>query len=233
MTKKLSEFGTDGLGNFSLTTATAKMVLPQRSDAATPTFAFGDGQDGVYSASDGQLNFTVNGLQKVKIDARGILCDGNAEPLMRHTNPSITNPGFCPNQANEDTGLGGASDELAMIIAGVNQMNYDGTYAALSALLARKVTAGITASTTQTQGQGALTSDVNEVATVANSSDTVTLPTAAAGMAVVIINNGANTLQVFPAASDNLGAGVDTATTLAAGANVQYVAYDATNWETV
>ena len=95
------------------------------------------------------------------------------------------------------------------------------------------VTASITASTTQTQGQGALTKDINEVSTVANASDTVTLPTATSGRRVTIMNNGANTLQIFPASGDNLGAGVDTATTLAAGSNIVYQSYDTTNWEVV
>ena len=99
-------------------------------------------------------------------------------------------------------------------------------------LISRDVNAGLTASITQTQGQGALTAEINEVATVTNVNDTVTLPTASAGLIITVINNGANTLKIFPALGDNLGAGVDISTTLAAGSNVTYVAYDATNWET-
>jgi hypothetical protein len=95
----------------------------------------------------------------------------------------------------------------------------------------RKVTAGITASTTQTQGQGALTSDVNEVSVVTNANDTVTLPSAIAGSKVDVINNGANTLQLFPASGDNLGAGVNTSTTIAPGSVKTFIAYDSTNWE--
>lgn len=97
--------------------------------------------------------------------------------------------------------------------------------------LYRKTTASITASTTQTQGQGALTSDVNEVSTCANANDTVTLPSAAAGAIVLISNNGANTLRIFPASGDNLGAGLNTSTTLAAAGHAMFVAHDATNWE--
>jgi len=92
--------------------------------------------------------------------------------------------------------------------------------------------AGITASVTQTQGNGPLTATLNEVSTVANVNDTVTLPTAAAGAEAYIANNGANTLQIFPASGDDLGAGVDTATTLASGSNIHFIAYDVTNWET-
>lgn len=93
------------------------------------------------------------------------------------------------------------------------------------------VTSGITASTTQTQGQGALTATINELATVANANDTVTLPSAEVGMVVYVVNNGANTAQIFPASGDNLGQGVDTAETLASGASVTYSAHDATNWD--
>lgn len=95
----------------------------------------------------------------------------------------------------------------------------------------RKVTTGITASTTQTQGQGALTAEVNVISTVANANDTVTLPVALAGRKVWVINNGANTLQIFPASGDDLGAGVNTATTLASGSNLTFLAYDSTNWK--
>ena len=97
-------------------------------------------------------------------------------------------------------------------------------------LFRRGVTAGITASTTQTQGRGALTMDVNQVSVCANVNDTVTLPTAAAGLEIIVINSGAQTLKVFPASGDNLGAGVDTATTQATTVTNRYVAYDATNW---
>ena len=95
----------------------------------------------------------------------------------------------------------------------------------------RKTTAGITASTTQTQGQGALTADVNEVSVVANINDTVTLPGAQAGSTVYISNNGANILQIFPASGDNLGAGLNTSTVLVSGGHAVFVAHDTTNWE--
>jgi len=91
---------------------------------------------------------------------------------------------------------------------------------------------GITASTTQSQGQGPITREINEVSAVANIGDTVTLPTAEIGKRCVILNNGANALRIFPASGDNLGAGADTqmTTDLAAGDMIVFFAYDATNW---
>lgn len=99
--------------------------------------------------------------------------------------------------------------------------------------LYRGTSAAVTASTTQTQGNGALTKEVNNISTCANVNDTVTLPAAQAGKQCIIMNNGAQTLQIFPASGDNLGAGVDTSATLTAGSNRRYIAYDATNWEVV
>lgn len=91
--------------------------------------------------------------------------------------------------------------------------------------------AGLTAGTTQTQGGGlALTADINEISTCATANDTVVLPTAAAGRCVVVINNGAETCQIFPASGDNLGQGANTSTTLASGSSATFIAYDATNW---
>lgn len=99
-----------------------------------------------------------------------------------------------------------------------------------------QVTTGVTAATTQTQGQGAISvtsgkvNVIYEVATCATANDTVTLPAAVAGLTVLVINNGAQTLQVFPASGDDLGQGVNTATTIAAGASSTFVALDSTDW---
>jgi hypothetical protein len=102
---------------------------------------------------------------------------------------------------------------------------------ALERPLTRGTISGITASTTQTQGQGALTTDVNEISTVATTNDTVTLRSAAAGSYQCVINNGANTLQIFPASSDDLGAGTNTAVTLAAGGKALFLAYTDVKWQ--
>lgn len=100
------------------------------------------------------------------------------------------------------------------------------------ALIKRDVNASITASTTQSQGQGALTAEINEISVVANPNDTVTLPAAVAGLLCNVINNGANSLQIFPASGDNLGRGVDTSAILEPNETVTFECYDNTNWKT-
>ena len=95
------------------------------------------------------------------------------------------------------------------------------------------VSAGIVASTTQTQGEQPLVSRINEVSVVANTDDVVTMPTAVAGKSCTVINNGANDLGIFPAADDDVGTGVDTVTTLTPGSNVTFAAINAITWEAI
>ena len=95
----------------------------------------------------------------------------------------------------------------------------------------RSVESGITAATTQSQGQGPLTREINHVGTVANANDVVTLPAAFLGAHCVIYNRGANTLQVFPASGDRVdGASVDASFTIAANGSIDLDAIDATDW---
>ena len=111
---------------------------------------------------------------------------------------------------------------------------YLGTSTPAAGFTVNSVTAGITADTGSIQGGSVLTTDINEVSISGTAGDSVTLPTASAGLKVTIINNAAaNAVDVFPNVSDNLGAGVNTAASLAAGSNITYVAYDATNWESI
>ena len=71
------------------------------------------------------------------------------------------------------------------------------------------VTAG-----TNAQGQGALTSDISVITTAAANPSGVTLPTATQGRRIVVVNKGANPINIFPAT----GASIDA---LAANASIQ------------
>lgn len=99
-------------------------------------------------------------------------------------------------------------------------------------LLGVNSTVGLTADTGSSQGDGPLTVGMNEISVCANAGDARTMPEAVAGVSytVTIINNGAQAMDVFPFSGDNLGAGVNIAVSLAAGADITYTSYDATNW---
>ena len=90
----------------------------------------------------------------------------------------------------------------------------------------------ITASTTQSQGQGALTKTYNEISVCAHADDVVTMPSAVAGKYVYIANNGAENLQIFPASGDNFQDEVtDASLTLANGGKFIAWAEDDTIWQ--
>lgn len=89
----------------------------------------------------------------------------------------------------------------------------------------------ITASTTQSQGNGVLNYRVNNVTVCANTNDTVTLISCDQGNDCIVANNGAQTLQVFPKSGDKIdGGAVDASVTQVAGETVKYHAVDNTQW---
>jgi len=101
-------------------------------------------------------------------------------------------------------------------------------------LFVNSVTTGVSAGATQTQvGATALTAGINEIGTCATLNDGVKLPTAVAGLQITIINNGAQSAQVWPATGDAINGGaVDAvdATVIATSKVRVYHAIDATNW---
>jgi hypothetical protein len=98
-------------------------------------------------------------------------------------------------------------------------------------LLHRSTASGLTASTTQTQGQQPLTKEINQISVCANANDTVTLPAAVSGERITVINNGANTLQIYPASGDAINGGAaNAASTLASGTSTVFHSYDGANW---
>lgn len=167
------------------------------------------------SISDGTANWITNRLFGFTSVSADTITDGTLKSISGNVTGLVS--------ATDGTASWSGSDLSGFLAIETDTLT-------VSDHLLRSVTAGITASTTQSQGQQPLTKDINEISTVGNANDVVTLPSAIAGMEIFIINNGANTLQIFPASSDNLGAGVDASTTLIAGATITFVSYDNTNW---
>ena len=102
----------------------------------------------------------------------------------------------------------------------------------------KSVTDSITAGATQTQaGATALTKDINRVTTVGTDNDGVKLPTAVAGLEILIINaDAAQDIQIWPNTDDAIDGGSANAvdgTALGEGASRRYIAMDVTNWYTV
>jgi hypothetical protein len=159
-------------------------------------------------------------------DVATSLSTGGSNIVIGHTAGATLTTGSGNVLIADDVPTAGTSDYL-----GIGAGTITGDLAAKQITFRRITTAGIVASTTQAQGNGPLTSDVNQVSVVANANDTVTLPSALAGWEVIVINSDpVNTLQVFPALGNDLGAGVNNSTTQAPGVTNRYLAYDTTNW---
>lgn len=80
---------------------------------------------------------------------------------------------------------------------------------------------GITASTVQTQGQGALTDNANVIGTCANANDVVTLSSSL--LVQYVENAGAQTLQVYPSSGQQINAlAVNASITIAAGSHLTF-----------
>jgi hypothetical protein len=97
----------------------------------------------------------------------------------------------------------------------------------------RSVQTGISAAGSS-QGTGTtLTKEFNTVSTV-SSGEGVVLPTAVAGMAIVITNTSANSVLVYPASGGVINTqATNAAFTQGPGSTLQFVAMSTTQWYTV
>jgi len=103
----------------------------------------------------------------------------------------------------------------------------------LSGNYLRSVATGISAAGS-TQGTAtAITKDINIVSTV-SAGQGIVLPTAIAGMVIIVNNTSATSLNVYPATGATINTlSTNTAYTHVAGASLQYFAVSATQWYTV
>jgi hypothetical protein len=153
---------------------------------------------------------------------------------LRNTAAAFNGPNIHARSSDINTGIGsGGLDDLSVVCGSIPAKIWEEVSSQILETL--KIRTGVTASTTQTQGNGLLTSSWNEIATVANVNDVVTMPviTTTVGKHVLIINNGANTLQVFPNTGQDLGAGVNVSVTIATGIQHQYQSIASLVWQRI
>ena len=209
------------------------IILPgaiQNQDAG-PALSFGDGDTGFFESADDVLEVAIATQSQWRFSTTIFQGFVAGSPALNNQASSNTNPGVRPAGNDSDTGIGhAATDQLSLIAGGVEAVRL--AEASGQILQTNNAHVGLTASTTQTQAGGlTLLSSYNEIATVANVDDTVVAPTVAEGKRVLIINNGANRLQVFPAVGDDIGAGLNTAITIAAGSIGKFIGQTAVLWD--
>ncbi len=148
----------------------------------------------------------------------------NDNPALLNVTGSVTVPTVIPLKGDLDTGLGAdGADSLAAIAGGLTGQRWDEQNAGV--LIAYSSSPTLTAFATGGQGGATvLINSYNVITTVATTGDSVRLQTNHfAGTVVYIKNDGANACDVFPAAGDNLGAGIDTAVSLGAGQSMSFI----------
>jgi len=129
------------------------------------------------------------------------------------------------------------TDRLGLTAGGVTAVLYQEGFTT-GILAGSQNDTGLTASVTQTQAGGLiLRSSYNEVSTVANAGDALTLqgpPTLAtiAAIHTVVINNGANALQLFPSIGDSIGnLAVNSSLTIEPGHVCILLGRDSATWD--
>ena len=144
---------------------------------------------------------------------------------------SRTQSDYTFNTVIQETQINSELNDIATELT--NSIDKDGQ-TPITGILKHSVTVGQTANTGSVQGNNPITTEFYEIATCANPGDAVTLPTAVAGQLVIIVNNGAQSADVFPASGDKIdGGSVNVAFALAAGANALFICQDGTDWDTL
>ena len=144
---------------------------------------------------------------------------------------SRTQSDYTFNTVIQETQINSELNDIATEIT--NSVDKDGQ-TPITGILKHSVTVGQTANTGSAQGGNVIATEFYEIAVCANPGDAVTLPTAVAGQLVIVVNNGAQSADVFPASGDKIdGGSVNVAFALASGANALFICQDGTDWDSL
>ena len=104
----------------------------------------------------------------------------------------------------------------------------------LNGIVIDSISAAVSAAGTDQAGATALVSNINNVTVVTAAAAGVRLPTAVAGMRILIRNSdSADTLSIYPATGGTINAlAANAAFTIIAGATIELMATTATQWYT-
>ncbi len=91
---------------------------------------------------------------------------------------------------------------------------------------------GLIAYNGQVQGGLVLSAEMNEISTVTNPLDSVTLPQGIEGESIEIINSGDNNLVIFPSIGETIARGINLPYILAPNEVVRFICYSIGKWIT-
>ena len=184
-----------------------------------PALAFDDGNTGFFQAQANSIDVTLGSSPQFSFFGGQFKTWIGGGGGIVNVQTTTTIPSILASNGDTDNGLGYDNlfvDNMTLIAGGVSGLRIRELFSHI--IQTNENHTGLTADPSQTQVGGlALLSSYNEVATVATTGDSLTAFTVKAGDRLVIVNNGANNLQLFPAVGEDIGAGVDTAIVITAG----------------
>ena len=205
------------VGSSSNITGGAVGSVPYQTGAGATSFLGLGTTNHVLTAGASAPQWTAQNTLSVA-SATNVL-GGNTNQLVYQTATNTT--GFVP---------GGASSVLVTSAGGVPSFSSTLPTGLSIADSRRSVATGLSATGTTSGDALALTADYNVVSTVAAGTGVI-LATASAGRSTVVVNRGANTLKVYPAAGAALdGLAANAPLSLPAGAQVEARASSAVQW---
>jgi hypothetical protein len=225
---RLSETGVDGTDQI--------VIFPGvtvKGAVGTPSLAFGDGDTGFFESADDTLKLAIGGVDTWQFSGSEFRSMNANGPVLADESASTSNPTLIPAFSDFNTGIGWANDEIVLISGGQWAMRFPEV--SNQVLFAHSSNVGLTADIGSAQGNGVILSSINQYSTVGTIGDAATLPASFdVGTEVHVINDGANSMDVFPASGDDAGAGANIAVAVAAGARAKFLATAANaTWATI
>lgn len=203
-----------------------QFAVIQNDNTGVPDLAgLGDPDTGFRWTGGNQVVFVGGGSGSWNFISTAFFASASDGPILFNTFGSPTVPSICVERTDIDTGLGrGGNDSISLISGGVEglrlwEQNSGVVQAPDAATTITAFATGGQVSATQ------LNSSYNVIGTVATTGDSVKLPLSfIRGSVVFVKNDGVNAADVFPAVGDDLGAGLNTAVSLAAGESASFIA---------
>ena len=207
-----------------------------QDNAAAPTLAFGDTDTGFYESADDVLKVSIAGVARWEFNGDVLQSENSSGPAIRNIAINAILPQFCPNQNDLNTGLGSpGQDEISMIAGGVEGVRYvEGS--SVRILASYQLDDTLTAFAGGGQGSATLLgSSYNEFTVVATAGDSAKLMVGhPKGTKVFVKNNGANSMDIFPAVGDQIDTlGLNNAVSLPAGKSILFMTTTGNNTWTV
>lgn len=170
---------------------------------------------------NGNSNITITSNANIALTSKS-----NTTMIISDTGANVTGTANVSGNAN----VGNLGTSGLIVASG----NISGANVVATSYHIRSITTGITAAGSAQGTATGLTKEINVVSTVSSGANGVVLPTAVAGMVLIVNNTSANTLNVYPATGGAVNSGsTNAAYSHTSGASIQYYATSSTQWYTV